>query len=236
MSGRIWRTAFGIALIMHLMILSALGYALREARNEEIQYIEVTTDELFAEEPDFQPQGEGQRPSSNQDNNTLMPKVEDPLKPAENVTAEPQKNAEQVIATPTFAESSLSTSTGNVASGSTTGGGEGTGNIGSGKVGSGHGTGRGSKQIPRILSDSEPDYPVEASANGWAGKVYVRVLISKTGWVKEVSLAESSGYECFDQSAIRWLHGVQFSIPYDDNGRPVNMDITVPVRFKLKSK
>jgi periplasmic protein TonB len=240
MKGRFWHTAFGIALLIHLIILGTLGYALRERQKEEIQYIEVTMDELFAGGSDSPPAGGGQQAAANQDNNPPAPKVEqtptpvenvvtEPQKKTESVVAEPQKTAENVADIPEFALNSPNTSTGSVGTGTGTGTGNGTGT----GTGSGHGPGHGSKQIPQILSETEPDYPDEARTNGWVGKAFVKVLISKTGRVREVSLARSSGYECLDQSAIQWLRGVQFSIPYDDDGQPVNMEITVPVRFRI---
>ncbi len=74
-------------------------------------------------------------------------------------------------------------------------------------------------------------YPVIASQEGLEGTVHVKVNIDKMGKVQKVSVARSTS-EIFNQSALEAVRKTTFS-PAVQNGYPVAMAITIPVKFKL---
>ena len=242
MRGRIWQSAFGIAVIMHLLILSALGYALRDSLKEEIQYIEVTMDELFAEQPDSQPPAAGQQAKANQATNT--PVQQAVQTPVQNVAAQPQESVANVSETPSEVLNSSNMSTGNLgtgngATGGSTGGagsgngtGSGIGGAGSGS-GTGHGTGHGSRRSPHVISGGKPPYPTIARENGWEGTVSMRVLVSTAGTAQEIQIAASSGHDCLDEAADGGVRRWRFSPALNEEGYPVVAWVTFPVTFDL---
>lgn len=241
MKERIWQTSFGIAILVHLIVLGTLGYALRGNNKEQIQYIEVTMDELFAGPSSSPSPAASQQTSANQDNRTAVqtvaqrPKQSTLFSTAENVATEAQEMAENVSDIPAFAGNGPSVSTGSAGTdnGAISGEGSGNGAGGSGTGGAGNGTGRGSKQSPHVISGSRPAYPAVARENGWEGTVRVQVLISEAGKAQEVNVAASSGYDCLDEAVIRDMRRWRFSPARDFDGRPVAAWVTLPVKFDL---
>lgn len=234
MKAGIWRTPFGIALLLHLVMLSALGYAMREGLKEEIHHIEVTMNDFIAEKPPTPPPEGGGRP-----------------KGPDNA---PQQAASAPMAAPTMSnlpvlpvqpqQSADASSLGLTSTGVSTGGGGGfgTGPGGGGLGGSGGGTGTGigqgsghsQRKNPSLISSVRPPYPAEAKRNGWEGRVVISVLVSEDGSPASVSVAGSSGYDCLDNAAAGAVRSWSFDPALDDDGQPVAAWKNVAVRFDLR--
>lgn len=239
MNAGIWRTPFGMALLIHLIIISALGYVLREGLKEEIHHIEVTMTELFAEQP-ATPAGGGGQPKAQDD--TQQQAASAPMAAAamdnttvQNIPAQSQQSADaSSVGLTSTGVSSGGGGGGGFGSGSGTGGSGGGsgGGIGTGTgtgVGPGHGQGRGAS----VLSSGRPPYPPEARRNGWEGRVVVSVLVSEDGSPASVSVAGSSGYDCLDDAAVRAVRDWSFNPALDDDGLPMEVWKNVAVRFDL---
>jgi protein TonB len=82
-------------------------------------------------------------------------------------------------------------------------------------------------------SNPPPPYPVTARRRGWEGKVLLRVEVSASGSVRDVSVEQSSGYSCLDEAAQQAVYRWQFK-PALQNGRPVPGQVRVPIHFNLK--
>lgn len=75
-------------------------------------------------------------------------------------------------------------------------------------------------------------YPVEAAKGGITGKVYVDFLVSSTGEVKDVSVKKSV-HKLLDAEAIRVISSMPGWKPGSQSGKPVDVQMTVPIEFKL---
>jgi len=85
---------------------------------------------------------------------------------------------------------------------------------------------------PAYLHNPHPPYPELSRKAGHTGVVILRVSVSESGRVAEVSLIKSSGYSLLDDRARttvqRWIFR-----PARRDGRPVATQVDVPVRFSL---
>ena len=113
---------------------------------------------------------------------------------------------------------------------------------GSGKGGTGGGgtaeAGAGEKAKSRYLAEhfafirdkilQRVTYPPLARRMGWQGKVVLSFVINPNGTIKEPLVAQGSGHEILDQSALEALKG---STPFPQP--PVEARITIPIAYKL---
>ena len=113
---------------------------------------------------------------------------------------------------------------------------------GSGKGGTGGGgtteAGAGEKAKSRYLAEhfafirdkilQRVTYPPLARRMGWQGKVVLSFVINPNGTIKEPEVAQGSGHEILDQSALEALKG---SAPFPQP--PVEARITIPIAYKL---
>jgi len=74
-------------------------------------------------------------------------------------------------------------------------------------------------------------YPEFAVRAGIEGTVYLLVYIDKTGKVTKVEVQKGIGAGC-DEAAIEAVKKVKF-IPGKQRGKPVNVKMSIPIRFKL---
>ena len=115
--------------------------------------------------------------------------------------------------------------------------GSGTG-AGSGRDGQGSGSGMGTKAPVGITRNAEPiqifggSYPSDAKRQGHEGLVKVDVEVLTDGRVGTVKLAQSSGYDELDQSALAAAQSWTFR-PALQNGEPIVMWRRVPYRYTL---
>lgn len=238
----IWKSPLGIAIIFHLVVLVLLGYIVHEDAKKEIEFVEVTMEDLLRPQTQTagpaKPAGGGGSPRRAQVT---------PQQPA--AAPKPQQTTVQAPPAPVGEDASLPVSagvvTGGFGSGTDTGGGQGgtgdgtgTGNgsgSGSGSgSGNGSGTGHGTIKRPQLVVKSKPPYPAEARRNGWEGTVSLRLRVSEEGDVEGVSISASSGYDCLDKAALREVWNWRFNPARDEYGRTVASGVVVPMRFNLE--
>jgi len=92
------------------------------------------------------------------------------------------------------------------------------------------GTGR--FQGPKVISEDELDYPLNAQRNRMQGDVVVGVFVDKNGEPLEVNLIESSGHEILDRAAVEFAGGVEFQ-PAMIDSEPVAAWTRLVLRYKL---
>jgi len=76
-------------------------------------------------------------------------------------------------------------------------------------------------------------YPVIAAEQGIEGTVVLRFVVGKQGEVSDVTVLRSLDPSC-DKEAIRVVKSMPKWIPGKQNGNPVLVYYTLPVRFKLQ--
>jgi TonB family protein len=78
-------------------------------------------------------------------------------------------------------------------------------------------------------------YPTEAMENGIEGKVYLSFVVDKTGKVKDVKILRGiPGGGSLEKEALRVIKGLPNFTPGKQNGQPVNVKLTIPIKFQLK--
>jgi periplasmic protein TonB len=90
----------------------------------------------------------------------------------------------------------------------------------------------GNDALPYVIDGPAPPYPPDARAAGREGKVRVKVLISETGRVQDIVLAQSSGNQSLDDAALAALKRWRFRAAVRD-GQTIAAWVVVPVLFKL---
>jgi len=78
-----------------------------------------------------------------------------------------------------------------------------------------------------------PIYPEVARKLGYEGLVVILATVGTDGRCQKAEVKESSNYEILDQSALNAIKEWTF-IPAKKNGKPIEGQIEIPVRFKLK--
>ncbi len=79
---------------------------------------------------------------------------------------------------------------------------------------------------PRIL------YPRTAQENSHTGNTTVVFDISKEGEVNNTNISKSSGSEILDKAALDYCHSLIFN-PAKVNGRPINMKMSMEIKFQI---
>lgn len=88
---------------------------------------------------------------------------------------------------------------------------------------------------PNALSLIQPAYPKEARKAGVEGTAMVEVTVGPDGTVLGCSLATSSGDSFLDDAAVGAARNSRFE-PGTVDGKPVEMKVKLPFRFKLDDK
>ena len=78
-------------------------------------------------------------------------------------------------------------------------------------------------------------YPDEAKAAGKQGRVMVQFVVRKDGSISDVSVVKSAGDASLDKEAVRAVSSMPKWNPGTQGGKPVNVQYTIPVQFKLPS-
>ena len=81
------------------------------------------------------------------------------------------------------------------------------------------------------LDSIEINYPDEAKKEKVEGTVIVQLIVGKDGSVNDPKVIEGVGYGC-DEEAIRAVQRLRFKPGYN-NGKPVNVNYTIPIYFIL---
>ncbi len=124
--------------------------------------------------------------------------------------------------------------------GSGTGGASGTGDTGGGfGAGTGTGSGRGFGNGMQLAhadygSNPAPQYPARSRRRAEQGTVILHVLVAADGLVERVEVAESSGFDDLDVSALETVRTRWRFVPARRDGHPVESWVLVPIRFALR--
>ena len=86
---------------------------------------------------------------------------------------------------------------------------------------------------PLFRVNSPPEYPRIARKRGYQGIVILDVQVTRNGKVGNLKVHKSSGYPVLDRSATASVNNWIFE-PGIKAGKPVDMWVRVPVRFKLE--
>lgn len=87
--------------------------------------------------------------------------------------------------------------------------------------------------VPIYKENPAPTYPQVARRRGMQGSVFLDVLVSPHGRVKDLRVAQSSGHDVLDQAAVMAVRAWTFE-PARRGDEAVEMWVKVPVRFELK--
>jgi periplasmic protein TonB len=107
----------------------------------------------------------------------------------------------------------------------------GEGGVGSGG-GLGNGTGSGSAHAA-YAQNPGPKYPIEARRRAQEGTVLLRIKVSADGSVEQVEIAQSSGFDLLDESALETVRARWRFVPALRAGTPIESWCMVPIRFAL---
>ncbi len=90
------------------------------------------------------------------------------------------------------------------------------------------------EKMPSFVNQIKPKYPEIAKRSGIEGLVVVNVLIGKDGRPIKAKIMKKKpkDSDIFDEAAVSALMGSSYS-PGIQNGRPIKVWLTVPMRFKL---
>ena len=86
---------------------------------------------------------------------------------------------------------------------------------------------------PRIISKTDPLYPVEAKRGNMEGKVTLHFIVTKQGEVKAASVMKSVPPGVFDENALAAIRKWRFT-PATKNGEAVDVIIIAPLKFELQ--
>ena len=75
-------------------------------------------------------------------------------------------------------------------------------------------------------------YPEIAKRAGIEGRVFVKAFINSTGTVSKTEIIRGIGGGC-DEMAMHAVKNTKFT-PGRQKGKPVNVQVTVPILFKLQ--
>ncbi len=89
--------------------------------------------------------------------------------------------------------------------------------------------------MPAFIDKKKPRYPEMARVAGIEGKVFVSVLISEKGHPMKAQIMKRvpSDQTVFDNAAIECVMSSSYS-PGIQNGSPIKVWLTVPIRFTLR--
>jgi protein TonB len=90
----------------------------------------------------------------------------------------------------------------------------------------------GMDQVPSFFA-ANIKYPEIARRAGVEGRVFVQFVVSKDGSITQVQVAKGIGAGC-DEEAIRVVKMMPKWTPGKQNGRPVLVQVVVPIQFKLQ--
>ena len=79
-------------------------------------------------------------------------------------------------------------------------------------------------------------YPKEARENGWEGTVKLGVLILHDGTLAYAMVKESSGFDLFDEYAVKTAKNVEPYASFPANTNLQELNVTIPIVYSLKRK
>jgi len=90
------------------------------------------------------------------------------------------------------------------------------------------------EKYPEVVVSAQPEYPEIARRAGVTGKVYVKVLVDKTGKPKRAVILKSDS-EIFNESAIAAAMKSAFT-PALQNNHPIAVWVVLPYKFTLQGQ
>ncbi|MDP5120703.1 MAG: TonB family protein [Spirosomaceae bacterium] len=78
-------------------------------------------------------------------------------------------------------------------------------------------------------------YPKLAQQMKVEGKVFLRFVVQKNGEIGDIKILKGIGYGC-DEEAVRVISQMPKWTPGKQNGKPVNVYFTMPIKFALEGK
>lgn len=91
-----------------------------------------------------------------------------------------------------------------------------------------------SKTMPTVVREVKPDYTAEARRRGIQGTVELSVVVNDDGTVGQVKVTRSLDDQYgLDEQAVSAMKKWQFK-PGTKDGKPVAVQVTVEMSFKLK--
>ena len=90
----------------------------------------------------------------------------------------------------------------------------------------------GQQELMYFLSKSV-QYPHECQVKGIQGRVICRFTVAKNGKIEDVHVLRSGGHPLLDREAVRVLRSMPKWKPGLQRGKPVRVQYTVPVNFRL---
>jgi protein TonB len=88
---------------------------------------------------------------------------------------------------------------------------------------------------PILIREVKPDYPKFALEKGIFGEVWVKILIDKTGAVREALIARDSGSkEGFEESALEAAKKTVWKPAMSADGKPLAVWVTYKVSFGFR--
>lgn len=76
-------------------------------------------------------------------------------------------------------------------------------------------------------------YPEIAKRAGVEGKIFVKFVVGKEGRVSDVNIIKGIGAGC-DEEAVRVIRQMPHWNPGKQNGRPVHVQVSIPIVFRLQ--
>lgn len=160
--------------------------------------------------------------------------VDKKLKPKEPKPQQTQQKAKNTGSTATNSTGNGTGSGSGTGTGTGSGSGSGTGSGNGSGVGSGSGSGVESPTVPpRLLSKTNPRYPLGVRSRNITGTTSVRMLVNEKGRVESASVANSSGNGELDASAVECVYKWKFTPAKNKQGNAVQCYITIPIRFTI---
>jgi len=86
---------------------------------------------------------------------------------------------------------------------------------------------------PELLEFQRPAYPKNLRERDIEGKVILKALIGKEGRVQEIHIFESSGYNMFDQIAVKSVRQWRFK-PARKENQQRESQVLIPINFQIK--
>ncbi|MBN1541047.1 energy transducer TonB [candidate division KSB1 bacterium] len=86
--------------------------------------------------------------------------------------------------------------------------------------------------VPRVKSDIELEYPLEAQIKRLEGEVLIAAFVDRQGQVQAVDLLESSGHVELDSAALKYAQTIEFE-PGRVDGKPIESWSRLLLRYRL---